>query len=86
MFKITYFPKFSDGQAWANSADPDQTAPVCNSLCIFWMHYSKEKPFCSTFRVITTNFLGVQKFRKFTVLYHVSAAFSFENSFIVVLS
>ena len=20
-------PKFSDGQAWANSADPDQTAP-----------------------------------------------------------
>ena len=22
-----YFPKFSDGQAWANSVDPDQTAP-----------------------------------------------------------
>ena len=22
-----YFPKFLDGQAWANSADPDQTAP-----------------------------------------------------------
>ena len=29
---------------------------VCNSLCIFWMHYSKETPSCSTFRVITINF------------------------------
>ena len=29
---------------------------VCNSLCIFWMHYSKEKPSCSTFRVITAIF------------------------------
>ena len=29
---------------------------VCNSLCIIWMHYSKEKPSCSTFRVITANF------------------------------
>ena len=29
---------------------------VCNSLCIFWLHYSKEKPSCSTFRVITANF------------------------------
>ena len=28
---------------------------VCNSLCIFWMHYSKEKPSCSTFRTITAN-------------------------------
>ena len=41
---------------------------VCNFLCIFWMHYSKETPSCSTFRVITTNFLGVRIFRKFTVL------------------
>ena len=37
---------------------------VCSSLCIFWMHYSKEKPSCSSFRVITANvrvseFLGV---------------------------
>ena len=31
---------------------------VCNSLRIFWMHYSKEKPSCSTFRVITANFRG----------------------------
>ena len=29
---------------------------VCKSLCIFWMHYPKEKPSCSTFRVITANF------------------------------
>ena len=29
---------------------------VCNSLCIVWMHYSKEKPSCSTFRMITANF------------------------------
>ena len=33
-----------------------QVYTVCNSLCIFWMHYSKEKPPCSTFRVITANF------------------------------
>ena len=31
-------PKFLDRWIWANSADPDQT--VCNSLCIFWTHYS----------------------------------------------
>ena len=29
---------------------------VCNALCIFWMHYSKEKPSFSTFLVITANF------------------------------
>ena len=29
---------------------------VCNSLYIFWMHYSTEKPSCSTFWVITINF------------------------------
>ena len=46
-------PKFSDRQDWANSADPDQTAL---SICIFWMRYSKVKPSCSTFRVITANF------------------------------
>ena len=41
-------PKFSDRYAWANSADPDQTAPrsslirvytVCHSVCIVWTHY-----------------------------------------------
>ena len=29
---------------------------VCNSLCIVWMHYSKENPSCLTFRAITANF------------------------------
>ena len=61
-------PKFSDTQVWAKSADPDQTAPravwsgsalfaiLSASLCIFWMHYSKEKPSCSIFRVVSANF------------------------------
>ena len=67
-----HVPKFSDGQVWANSADPEQTAPIwvctiCNSGCIFWMHYSKEKSSCSTFRVITAHFWGVRNFRIFTV-------------------
>ena len=29
---------------------------VGNSLCIFWAHYSKVKPPCSTFRVVTAHF------------------------------
>ena len=33
------------------------------------MHYSKERPSCSTFRVITANILGVRIFRKFTVCF-----------------
>ena len=40
---------------------------VCNSLCILWMHNSKETPSCSTYRVITTNVLGVRIFRKLTI-------------------
>ena len=41
---------------------------VCNSLCILWMHYSKETPSCSTFKVITINFrvseiLGFLRYR-----------------------
>ena len=76
------FPKFSDRQVWANSADPDQTAPrgavsrssliwvctVCHSVCIVWTHYSMVEPHSSNFRVITINFLGVRIFRRFTVL------------------
>ena len=42
------FHKFSDRLVLANSADPDQTAPsvltICNTVCIFWMHYSMVKP------------------------------------------
>ena len=67
-------PKFSDGYAWANSADPDQTRSslirvytVCHSVCIVWTHYSMVEPHSSNFRVITTKFLGVRIFRKFTV-------------------
>ena len=39
---------------------------VCNSLCIFWTHYSTVKPLCN-FRVISANFWGVLIFRIFTV-------------------
>ena len=69
-------PKFSDRYAWANSADPDQTAPrgavwsgsTLPFVCIVWTHYSMVEPHSSNFRVITTNILGVRIFRKFTVL------------------
>ena len=63
-------PKFSDRYAWANSADPDQTAPgstVCHSVCIVCTQYSMVEPHSSNFRVNPTNFLGVRTFRKFTV-------------------
>ena len=52
-------PKFSDRQIWPNSADPDKKSSQTDhrhSFCIFWMCYSKKKPSCSTFRVITANF------------------------------
>ena len=64
-FLVSYcnVPKFSDRQAWANSVNPDQTAPrsslirvynVCHSICIFWTHYSMVKPpKCSNCRTIT---------------------------------
>ena len=32
-----------------------------------WTHYSVVEPHSSNFRVITTNVLGVQIFRKFTI-------------------
>ena len=56
-------PKFSDRYAWANSEDPDQTAPslitvyiVCHSVCIFWTHTSMAEPHCSNLRIITAIF------------------------------
>ena len=70
-------PKFSDRYAWANSADLDQTAfrgAVWSGSTLFaipsasFWHYSKVEPHSSNFRVITTNFLGVWIFRKFTVM------------------
>ena len=65
-------PKFLDRYAWANSADPDQTAlhwiyTVCHSVCIVWTHYSMVEPHSSNFRMITTIFWGVRIFSKFTV-------------------
>ena len=42
---------------------------VCNSGCIFWVHYSLVKPSCSNFRVITANVLGVRIFRNFTAVF-----------------
>ena len=41
---------------------------VCHSVCIVWTHYSMIQPHSSNFRVISTNFLGVRMFRKFTVI------------------
>ena len=48
---------FLDKQVWANSVDPDQTAPrvytVCHFVCIFWTNYSVVNRSCSNFRMIT---------------------------------
>ena len=47
--------KFSDRYAWANSADPDQTAPLIrvytfrHSVCMVWTHYSMVIPHSSNF-------------------------------------
>ena len=41
---------------------------VCHSVCSFRTHYTKVKPLCSTFRVITANFSVVRIFRNFTVI------------------
>ena len=48
-------PKFSDRRVWANSVDPDETAP-CHPVCIFLTHYSVIKRYCSNFRIITAIF------------------------------
>ena len=54
-------PKFSDRQVWANSVDPDQTAPrsslirvftVCYSVYVFWTNFSIVRPCCSNFRIL----------------------------------
>ena len=55
--------KFSDRHVWANSADPDQTAPlirvytIWHSVCIVWTHSSMVEPLVQIL-VITTIFLG----------------------------
>ena len=50
---------------------------ICHSICIVWTHYSMVEPHSSNFRVITTNFLGVQIFRKFTVILKLSRVTEF---------
>ena len=47
------FRSFRTDRSWSSLI---RVYTVCNPLCIFWMHYSKETPSCSTFRVITINF------------------------------
>ena len=42
-------PKFLDRLVWANSTDPDRSSLIrvftfCNTVRIFWMHYSMVKP------------------------------------------
>ena len=63
LFAYRNVPKFSDRQVWANSADPDQTAPRSSLIKVYSLqvplHFSdalKEKSSCSTFMVITANF------------------------------
>ena len=61
------FPKFSDRQVWANSADPDQTAlirvyTVCHSVCIIWT-----QSHIVQIEWLQQIFLGLGIFRKFTV-------------------
>ena len=46
----------------------DQGLHCLPFVCIVPTHYSMVKPHSSNFRVITTNFLGVRIFRKFTVI------------------
>ena len=61
--------KFSDRQVvWANSEDPDQTAPTAprgavfsgSSLCIIW-RYHTIVVFCLNFRVFTVKVGGCPK-------------------------
>ena len=70
-------PKFSDRYAWANRADPDQTAPrgaVCSGSTLFAIPSASfglimVEPHNSNFRVIT-NFLSVRIVRKFKGRYY----------------
>ena len=47
----------------------DQGLQFCHSVSIIWTHYSMVEPHSLNFRMITTIFLGVRKFWKFTVLH-----------------
>ena len=69
-------PKFADRQVWANSVDPDQTAPrllleadqdLPCFVILFVSFGCRRITLWSSFRVTTANFSGVQIFRIFTV-------------------
>ena len=63
--KHTIMTPFWDGYPRANSAEPDQRVfTVCNLVCIFMEPCFVVKSFYWNFRVITTHFYFVQKFRK----------------------
>ena len=77
---IPSFPTHRPGQTVQTQISLFRVYPVCNSLCILWMLYSKIKPPYSPFRVITTYFLGVRIFRNFTVATKISSfTLSFQN-------
>ena len=43
------FPKFSDRQVWANSADPDQTAPLQTQIRLLLEEQSDQGLHCLQF-------------------------------------
>ena len=62
---------FWTDRSW-QTMQPEQSSllrvyTVCNSVCIFWMHYSMVKPLCLNFMVITANiwvseYLGILQY------------------------
>ena len=54
---------------------PIRVYTVCHSICIVWTHYTIVEPHSSNVRVITTNILGVQIFRKFTVPLYIKGGY-----------
>ena len=73
IIKYSNFPKFSDRQVWANSADPRQTAPRgesdqglhCLQFPLHLLDALLETLSCSTFMVITMKFLVSEIFSDF---------------------
>ena len=64
--------KFSDRQVWANSADPDQTAPDQGLHCLQFPLHLLDSLLCGRATLLKfssdyNNSLGVRIFRKFTV-------------------
>ena len=61
-------PEFSDRYAWANGVDPDQEQSDQGLHYLPFRLHRLDSLLYSNFRVITTIFLGVRIFRKFTVM------------------